>query len=255
MANKLPYKFKGTVPLFREADLASIPSLGESKIPAIVNTPPMSREQFVGPRKPKREPLFGKGFREAVTDVVPYLSNISAAFQRPPEVPVPETITPVSLQRYSFDKERRDIDKAVRAADLGAESGLSAGSTIAAVKASNLARKLGAYSNLAKQEADINTQIANQEAMTNLGVGQQNTALWNQYRQQGAERAMAYQTQQSENLANAADKFIAQRTAKRQAELDKEKWKIYSPLFERGLLERTQTKWTGAHGGKMKKLY
>jgi hypothetical protein len=179
----------------------------------------------------------GRSFTDVAEGLVPYISNLRNAFQTAPRPAAPQLVSPVTLKGVSMDKARADIGREFRGATLGIDDQLR-GNVAQAAKAGALATKMGALSDVSEREAAANAQIANQQAQLNLGVESGNIATTQAYQDKLTERAIAQQVQQSANIANAADKFMAQQAAKRAEGLEKSKYALYSRMFNQGVSDR-----------------
>lgn len=181
----------------------------------------------------------------AIGDTIPYISNIANSFRRPPMPATPRTVSPIAPTRVSFAAQMAEADRQRRGADLAASRSLDE-NTAAAVRASDLAQSIRAKNSIAEQEANINAGLRMQAAQVNAGIDAQNTAIMNQYKQDQVAARIAQQREQSENLANAADKYIAQRNAEAQRKLDMDRLKVYLPLWKQsGVYDRLMNEISG----------
>lgn len=173
------------------------------------------------------------------SDFVPYISNLANAFMRAPKPMAPKLIDPVAGTRISMDDARRQVSDQTRAADL-ATSDLDA-QTGAAIRVGNLGSKFRALSDINSREAQTNAQMGNQTKYINANIAAQNAAATNAYQDDLVNSKVAQIREQTANLSNAADKFIAQRAAKDEMALDKEKAIISSKAYNQGVYDRLMT--------------
>jgi hypothetical protein len=110
--------------------------------------------------------------------------------------------------------------------------------TGAAIRVGNLGNKFRALSDLNSKEAQINAQLGNQTKQINAGIDAQNSSIINQYHDDLTNASIAQQREQSENLSNAADKFITQAAVKDQIAMEKDKATIYSKMYTPGVYNR-----------------
>lgn len=168
---------------------------------------------------------------------MPYVSNVVGLFRRAPDVPVPEAEGQITPSTVRYDAARSNIDRAVVGANKAASRYLT-GQAAGAVQAANLATQLGSYSDVAMQEANTNANIRNAAAAQNATITARNVARANEYQQDNLARNIAMQREASENLANFADKAVADRARRDMMKLDKEKFDILSRMYTSGVLER-----------------
>ena len=143
----------------------------------------------------------------------------------------------MSLRRINLNNSRNEILQSGRIADLSTQ-GLDS-QAAAAVRAGNFAGKLGALNNVNAQEANINSQISNQQAGMNMNVDAQMFAQRNMQQRDLVEMRIAQQNNQSANLANAADKYIAIGNEKSRAQLEMDKYGVMQQFFkESGVFDR-----------------
>lgn len=176
----------------------------------------------------------------SVSDFVPYVSNLVNSFRKVPRPMAPAYVDPVNATRVSMDAARAQIGNDSRAADLST-AGLDA-QTAAAARVGTLATKFRALNDVNSREAMINAQLRLQTGQINAGINAQNTAITNQYRDDVVNSQIAQQREQSENLSNAADKYIMQQAYKDQADLDREKTIIMSKAYNQGVYDRLGTR-------------
>lgn len=169
---------------------------------------------------------------------VPYASNIANAFRRPPMPSVPNLVAPVTLSRIHLDAARQQATSAARAQDINADRSLDEQSA-AAVRSSNLAKSLNQQGQISEQEAFLNARQKAEAAGMNLNVDAMNTAALNKMGDEKVQRGIAIQREQSQNISNAADKYIGMENEHAKAELDKQKLQTLSQIWkESGVYDR-----------------
>lgn len=176
-----------------------------------------------------------------MSSTAPYISNVYNAFQKPAPVPQPVYNKPISLQRIEMNNDRYEANKDYRADILNADRTLD-GNTSVGVKQFAKAQKFSNMSKINQQERNENLAISNKEIGINAGIQQGNNEMLYNYRTLGAERQNAIRTQQSANLANAADKFVAQQGVRNQYALEDRKLDILENTDEYGTNKRLMKK-------------
>src|ERR1044072_1431587 len=171
-----------------------------------------------------------------ISDFVPYVSNIANMFARTPNPTAPTLINPVVGSKISLANSRAAIDNEARAADLSTQ-GLDA-QTGAAIRVGNMANRLRALSDVNSREALANAQITNQSNAINANINAQNAGMINQYHDELTNAQLTRNRLASENLANAADKYIGQQAVKDQMQLEKDKANILSKAYNPGVFSR-----------------
>lgn len=167
---------------------------------------------------------------------VPYLSNLVNTFRKTPRPIAPAQVDYVPGSQISLDAARAETNTATRMADL-ATSGLDA-QTAGAIKVGNLGTRLRSLNEIAGKEAMINAQSRMQTNSINANINAQNTGIINQYHDDITNSQIAQQREQSENLSNAADKFIGQQAMADQIRLDRDKTVIMSKAYDQGVYDR-----------------
>ena len=159
--------------------------------------------------KPQEITVPKNRFTSIVDSVTPYVSNVANLFRKPPMPPNPILDTPVSLNRVSMNNDRYEVERGTRSGDRFAESQLDPQAAFAA-KAFNNAQRFNQLSKVNQDERNMNTDISNREVQINTGISANNNQLKRGYQNDLTERTLAQQRFQSDNLANASDKFIRQ---------------------------------------------
>lgn len=175
----------------------------------------------------------------SAADFVPYVSNLVNMFRKVPKPIAPKTIDPVSGTTISLADAKNQVSQATRAADLSTQN-LDA-QTGAAIRVGNLGNKFRALSDLNSREAQINAQMGQQTKSINANIDAQNAGAINAYHDDITNSQIAQQRAQSENISNAADKFIWQQAIKDQTQLEKDKATIYSKMYTPGVYNRLLT--------------
>lgn len=169
--------------------------------------------------------------------VAPFVSNVINSFRRAPRPMAPRPYQYMKLRPVNYNASRTEAARAVYGANQGA--GLLDENTAAAVRTGNLTQGIRAVNAVNEQEANQNTMISNQAAQVNTQIDNAYTDNLNRYDDANVNARMADMQQQSGNLANAADKYVAIRNQMRMAELEGQKYQILSDLYkDSGVLER-----------------
>lgn len=170
--------------------------------------------------------------------VMPYASNIVNAFRRPPMPPDPQLINPVTLSKIRLDSSRNQVRNAARAQDINADRSLDEQSA-AAVRSSNLSKTLNQEGQISEQEAFLNARQRAESAGMNLNVDSMNTAAVNNQANEKVQRRIAIDREQSQNFANASDKYISMGNERAKANLDLKKLNTLSQMWkESGVYDR-----------------
>lgn len=186
----------------------------------------------IPPAPTGRDPIDWKGKLGTAADaILPYASNIINTFRTPPQPATPSLVSPVTLSRIRLDASRNQVRNAARAQDLNADRSLDEQSA-AAVRSSNLAKTLNQEGQISEQEAFLNARQRAESAGMNLNVDAMNTGAINKQRDEGVQRSLAIQREQSGNLANATDKAIGIRNERSKANLDLQKLQTLSQMWK-----------------------
>ena len=182
-------------------------------------------------------------------DIVPYMSNIANSFRKPPMPTAPGSIAPVSTSRVSADNQLYETDRAIRGANMGADRNLDE-NTAAAVKGSNMAQGIRGRNAVYESVNNANADMENRTRQVNAGIQAQNIGMTNQYNNDKVGAQIAQQREQSENLSNAADKYVGQQQFNDAQDLDMRKLEAMKPLWKRsGVFDRTYPQ--AAAGGEI----
>lgn len=168
-----------------------------------------------------------------------FIPNINNAFTKLPEVPQPRLQSNVDLKDISLEADRTAINEQAAASrqslrDVAIQPG-QASANIAALNASNLDR----MSRVNQQEANMNQQIGNREAVINSSIEARNNALVNRTQEEAASREIADKRLRSENMASIANKIMTMGAEKQRKNLDEQKLQLIAAKFQNtGVLER-----------------
>lgn len=162
--------------------------------------------------------------------LAPFASNIANAFRKPPMPITPQLNNYQTLSKVNMDNERNRVSREVEGSSAQTDRTLDA-NTAARVRMSNLGTKLNAYSGIAEQERNANVGIANQQAQMDMQTDYINKERGNEYNNSLVERNIAQQSEQSANLSNAADKYIAIGNEKQKAKVDLQKTQTLGLAF------------------------
>jgi len=185
--------------------------------------------------KPKSESnsVFSK-----IGDIAPYVSNIANSLRRVPLPQAPVMINPVARRQVNYDAQRVEADRQMRGANSNADRNLDE-NTAAAYKGSTLASNIRGRNSIAEAESNTNAQLGMQTDQINAGIEGQNVGAINQWKNNLVEAQVAGQREQSANLSNAADKYVAQQNVNGQRDLDIKRLGVYKGMFENsGVMDR-----------------
>jgi hypothetical protein len=163
--------------------------------------------------------------------VAPFISNIANAFRKPPKPALPYLNSFTNLNKVNFDDERNRVSRAVSSADASVDRNLPSNAG-AAVKAANLGTKLNQLSSINEKEANINTQIGNQQAEMDLRTQYVNNEKRDEYNDLMVQSNVAQQREQSQNLSNAADKYVSIRNENDKRKIDLSKTQTMLHAFD-----------------------
>lgn len=170
--------------------------------------------------------------------IAPYASNIANSFRKVPRIPVPRTMASVTAPRVNYDAARAEIGRQQTAANAGADRGLDE-NTAAAVKAGIYGQSISARNNVAQQEGNTNAMMQGQTNQLNASIDANNAGQLNEWQREQVGAQIAGQRASSENISNAADKYMMQQNQQNAAQLDREKMDILSTMWkDSGVYER-----------------
>ncbi len=183
---------------------------------------------------------FERGLKNGVSqleNIAPYASNIINSFRRAPRPTVPRPYQYNRLTPVSYGASRAEAERAV----YGANQGLNAlGENAAtAVRTANLTQGIRSVNQINEAEANENAQISNRVGVLNTQIANSNVDNLNRFDDMNVNAQMIDVQQQSANMANAADKYIAIRNQQRLADLEGQKFQVLSKIYEEsGVLDR-----------------
>lgn len=169
---------------------------------------------------------------QTLNQLAPFVSNMVNAFRKPPAPPMPTMNSQVTLNRVSNDNEINQIEGGVRASNMVAGRTLDENSA-AAVRGSNLAERFNQMSASNDRKNIANIGIGNQEAQMNAAIEGTNTAKKDQYGRDLVDMKIANQREKSDNIANAADKYVGIQNEKAKRDLDLKKFGIVTEMYNR----------------------
>ena len=206
----------------------------------------------------------GGGWLDAAVDVAPYVSNIYNASKRLPAPPTPVYENPISANLVNFVADRVDLDRDLLGLNRGVDQSTANPGLSNALRVSNLGKFLEAKNRLAQTQGNLNADINNQTARFNSNLLGRNVERMNDYRNNLFGQKVNQRRLDSENLANATDKFQMQVRDKNQMNLEADKLEILKRKYrDTGVLDRNlldllmknqEDLKTGKYGGNLSKL-
>jgi len=142
----------------------------------------------------------------------------------------PNLISPVSLRKPTNGVELREIDRSVNSLNTNADQSLDQ-NTAAAVKSANLIQGLRAKGASNERTANQGIQVDNQAATINSQINMANMHKLDQYNDDKVNMQIAKTREASENVSNAADKFVQIGARKDAMDLDRQKFGILSKVY------------------------
>lgn len=202
----------------------------------------------------------GDGLEQAAGVLLPLMSNIRNAFTKAPKPAVSNRVNPVILPSVKFNNDRQAVYNTTEAGMRGAAASLDE-NTAAAVNAGLVGQRAGMISSVNEKEALTNADIAARRAQMNSQVDYINAAKMDSYQDQIIQSVMANQMNQAANMSNAADKITVMGNQRRAEQLEGDKIKVLSRMYDPGVWERLK-KFTDdnnivmpqKYGGMLKKL-
>lgn len=168
----------------------------------------------------------------AANSIAPYASNVINSFRRPAQVPSPNLASSVTLNRVNFDNDRNEALRGESTGNLWADRNLDSNAA-AAIRAHNRATTLDQFSKVNQEENNQNSNIANTQANLNSQIQQANLLKIDNMNANIADRFNTIQTQQSQNIANAADKYMAIQNEKAKDNLEKQRINLTYQTYNR----------------------
>lgn len=162
--------------------------------------------------------------------LAPFASNIANAFQKPPMPAQPTYDNSVTLTAPRYDNERNTVSREINGTNASLYRNLDA-NTAARLTQNNLGVKLNQLSSINERENNARAETSNRQALVNSGIQSRNNDKTDAYNRDLVERSIAQERTQSENIANAGDKYVGIQNEKRKAKVDLEKTKTMAELF------------------------
>lgn len=168
----------------------------------------------------------GGAFMRGVEAAVPYMSNIGNAFRQLP-MPTPAPVeSPINANLVNYDAAREAVNQDYQSFAGETDYKIPNAGVAQAVKATGLAKKIGAKNALAQQEQNTNAFIKNQTNQTNQSIIARNIERQRDYNDQVLSRGINKQRLASENLADVADKFLMGKRDKSMIDLEGRKLEV-----------------------------
>ena len=204
--------------------------LAPSRLPALPNTP-----QHLGTRQ--NTGTLGN-IADLAAQFTPNIANLAIS-QNLPQIPPPQLESSVNLQRISAGDQLAAIDQATRAGAQDIARNTAQSASAGAAKANLIAQGIGAKNRAIGDIQRTNVQIANQQAALNAQIGGRNVQRANQFQQQQLQRQLTGQQLRSQNLANAAEKYLKLKAQKNLKGRQKQELEILKKQFgESGVFDR-----------------
>jgi hypothetical protein len=209
----------------------------DTNLPAPNVDAPNFQAPPAGAPAPSKWAGIGQKIGQVGESLAPFASNIANAFQKPPLPAIPTYDNSVTFNKPSFNNERSEVSREINGTNANMFRNLDA-NTAARVSLSNQGEKLNRLSAINEREKNLDTEIDNRQTTFNAGIQNHNNQLTNQYNDQLVERSIAQQRTQSENIANAGDKYVGIQNEKRKAQVDLDKTRTMADLFSASGVER-----------------
>ena len=159
--------------------------------------------------------------------LIPYASNIVNAFRKAPRATYAGDVSSIAGRRFTMDAARSGMREAFRT-KTGAADRMLDENTAAAVKGSSYAGYLQGIGRVGEAEMNQNYQSDMDVNQTNSRISMFNKQSQQQNLDDNANRRMINQSNQSANLANAADKFITAKNYKTDAQNQLDAVRMYN---------------------------
>lgn len=195
-----------------------------------VSGPNFNQAPPVQPAGPSKWAKLGSQVANVGESLAPFASNIMNAFQKPPMPALPTYDSSVTLTAPRYDAERNEVSREINGTNATLFRNLDA-NTAAKVALSNQGTKLDRLSSINERESNARADTSNRQALVNSGIQTRNNDKTDVYNSQLVERSIAQGRTQSENIANAGDKYVGIQNEKRKAKVDIEKTKTMAELF------------------------
>lgn len=180
--------------------------------------------------QPSKWATIGQKVANVGESLAPFASNIMNAFQKPPMPALPTYDNSVTLTAPNYNNERNQVSREINGTNANLYRNLDA-NTAARLSQNNLGVKLNQLSAINEKENNQRAETSNRQALVNSGIQNRNNDKTDVYNQQLVERSIAQGRTQSENIANAGDKYVGIQNEKRKAKVDLEKTKTMAELF------------------------
>jgi len=198
----------------------------------------------VNQNKRVRQPREKVDWNTTATNIAPYASNIINSFRKPPMPSLPGSIANVRPAYVNDTDALNDANRSVRGLNNNLDATLDP-NTAAAAKMGTLASSLDQRGRIKMWKANTNAQATAQAAQVNASIDAQNIGLGVDYDNKIVDRGIAMQREQSENVANAADKFMEQKAQSDAKQLDMARMDAYKPWLNKdGVFDRYQAQLT-----------
>lgn len=231
------------VPYTKRTALAGLPG-GDTNAAKAGRVRSTGDAQLVGRSRKK---IDWNSVGNSLNDIIPYASNLANAFKKPPMAGPPNTVAPVVAPRVNYDNQRAEASRQVRGADVAAYRTLDE-NTAGAVRAANLTSRIRGMNAINEAESTANVGLRAQANNLNAAIDSQNVGILNSRQLDSVEARIAQQRESSQNLSNAADKFMLQRANKDIAKLDVDKYKVLSKMWANSGVDSRTIDWLKKQG-------
>lgn len=198
-----------------------------------VNTAIGDAIQPISTEQPQRQGLSGESILQGATALASFIPNIANRKLRNnlkgPIAPVMESKT--RLERISARPQLASANRAYNQSKGVIEAGTAQGSNLASATGNLLAKRLAGENAIYGNVNAANAQIQAQEAGMNLGVGARNVERSNRFNTDKIDFANRKTQLQSENIANAIQKFQSITAERNRMNLDKDKYDILMEAY------------------------
>lgn len=184
----------------------------------------------------------GKG----VDSIIPFASNIANSFRSAPTPAPPVLNNYTTIPKVNLEKQRYDIRRETGASNAFTEANVD-NNTAEAIKLFNRGSEENQLSQVNDKENNLNLDVSKTQAMMDAQTSAGNNALTNEYHQSILEKNIANQREQSQNLANASDKYIEIQNQKKAAQVSQQRNLILKSLYDNsGVINRQAQLWKNA---------
>lgn len=219
----------------------------------VTSTPKINLGMNGAPEPTKKDTSTLSGI-EKVADmaksVVPFISNIMNSKRKVPAPPAPELNNYTTLNKVDFSDERNQVQRSERVSNMNSDRSLDENSATAA-KLFSRGQTMEKLSEVNNREKNTNIGISNQEAQMRSRTDEVNNAKLDDFAAAKVQRKITQQNADSENLSNAADKYVLGDTERRKAKLEDDRTKTYSTMFSQsGVMLRNAIARKNANGAE-----